>query len=155
MPSSPTTSPPDADQDAFEDALRAFQSTPAYDPEAPPDIDRVREGLGLAELDAVVEALDLDQPVLQDVLGVSVRTLQRRRKRGDCLTAAESDRLWRLLHIWQRSRTAFAAHGAARTWLKTPHGLLGGETPLERLDTEPGLREVEDLLTTLDETGAA
>jgi putative toxin-antitoxin system antitoxin component (TIGR02293 family) len=155
MPSSPTPSPPSADQDAFEDALRTFQSTPAYEPEAPPDIDRVREGLGLAELDAVVEALDLDQPALQDVLGISVRTLQRRRKQGDALTAAESDRLWRLLHIWQRSRTAFASDESARTWLKTPHGLLGGETPLERLDTEPGLREVEDLLTTLDETGAA
>jgi len=32
---------------------------------------------------------------------------------------------------------------------------LDGETPLQRLDTEPGLREVEDLLTTIDETGAA
>lgn len=155
MPTSTTTSPPSADQDAFEDALRTFQSTPAYEPEAPPDIDRVREGLGLAELDAIVDALGLDQSALQDVLGISVRTLQRRRKRDDCLTAAESDRLWRLLHIWQRSRTAFASDDAARAWLKTPHGLLGGETPLERLDTEPGLREVEDLLTTLDETGAA
>ncbi|NBB74821.1 MAG: DUF2384 domain-containing protein [Bacteroidetes bacterium] len=155
MPTSTTTSPPSADQDAFEDALRTFQSTPAYEPEAPPDIERVREGLGLAELDAVVDALGLDQPALQDVLGISVRTLQRRRKQGDALTAAESDRLWRLLHIWQRSRAAFSADEAARTWLKTPHGLLGGETPLERLDTEPGLREVEDLLTTIDETGAA
>lgn len=155
MPASPTTSPSSANQDAFEDALRTFQSTPSYEPEAPPDIDRIREGLGLAELDAVVDALDLDQPALQDVLGISVRTLQRRRKQGDALTAAESDRLWRLLHIWQRSRTAFAADEAARAWLKTQHGLLGGETPLERLDTEPGLREVEDLLTTLDETGAA
>jgi len=155
MPASTTTSTPSADQDGFEDALRAFQSTPAYDHEAPPDIDRVREGLGLSELDAIVDALGLDQPALQDVLGVSVRTLQRRRKQGDALTAAESDRLWRLLHIWQRSRTAFASDDAARSWLKTPHGLLDGETPLERLDTEPGLREVEDLLTTLDETGAA
>lgn len=155
MSTSTPTSPPSADQGAFEDALRTFQSTPAYASEAPPDIERVREGLGLAELDAIVEALDLGQSALQEVLGISVRTLQRRRKQGDALTAAESDRLWRLLHIWNRSRTAFASDDAARTWLKTPHGMLGGETPLERLDTEPGLREVEDLLTTIDETNAA
>jgi hypothetical protein len=34
-------------------------------------------------------------------------------------------------------------------------GVLGGESPVERLDTEPGLREVEDMLTVIDETGAA
>ena len=152
---SATAPPRRTNQDDFEEALRSFRSARAQTSDAPPDIERVRNGLGMAELDAVVDALDLDQTALQDVLGISVRTLQRRRKRGNALTAAASDRLWRLLHIWQRSRTAFASDDAARTWLKTPHGLLGGETPLERLDTEPGLREVEDLLTTLDETGAA
>jgi len=156
---SATAPPRRTNQDDFEEALRSFRSARAQTsdapPGAPPDIERVRNGLGMDELDAVVDALDLDQTALQDVLGISVRTLQRRRKQGDPLTAAASDRLWRLLHIWRRSRTAFASDDAARTWLKTPHGLLGGETPLERLDTEPGLREVEDLLTTLDETGAA
>lgn len=142
-------------QDAFENALRSFRSARSEAGDAPPDIERVRKGLGMAVLDAVFEALDLDQSDVQDVLDISVRTLQRRRKQGKDLTPSESDRLWRLLHIWERSRTAFASDDAARTWLKTPHGLLDGETPLERLDTEPGLREVEDLLTTIDETGAA
>jgi putative toxin-antitoxin system antitoxin component (TIGR02293 family) len=89
------------------------------------------------------------------VLGISVRTLQRRRRQGQDLTAATSDHRWRLLHIWQCSRCAFPSGEAARTWLRAPHGLLGGETPLEHLETQPGLREVENLLTTLDETGAA
>lgn len=109
----------------------------------------------MAVLDAAIDALNLDQSAVESVLDISVRTLQRRRKQGSDLTPAESDRLWRLLHVWARSQAAFASDDAARTWLKTPHGLLGGETPLERLDTEPGLREVEDLLTTLDETNAA
>ena len=151
----PASVPQRADQAAFEDALHAFQSTRSEAPDTPPAINQVRDGLGMADLDAVTEALDLDASDLQGVLGTSVRTLQRRRKQGSALTAAESDRLWRLIHIWQRSRTAFASDDAARTWLKTPHGLLNGETPLQRLDTEPGLREVEDLLTTIDETGAA
>jgi len=155
MSPSTTVQRQSADQRYFEDALRAFQSTVATTATLPPGREQVRQGLGLAELDAVVEALNLDQSDLQDVLGISVRTLQRRRKQDQALTAAESDRLWRLLHIWQRSCRAFASDEAARTWLKTPHGLLSGETPLERLDTEPGLREVEDLLTTIDETGAA
>jgi putative toxin-antitoxin system antitoxin component (TIGR02293 family) len=142
-------------QDDFEDALQAFRSGGDQTSEAPPDIERVRNGLGMAELDAVVDALNLSQSDVQDVIDISVRTLQRRRKQGKALTPAESDRLWRLLHIWAKSRVAFASESSARQWLKAPHGLLNGETPLERLDTEPGLREVEDLLTTLDETNAA
>lgn len=152
---SATAPPRRTQQNEFESALRSFRSARAEAGDAPPDIERVRKGLGMAVLDAVFGALDLEQSAVENVLGISVRTLQRRRKQGKDLTSAESDRLWRLLHIWDRSRTAFASDDAARTWLKTPHGLLGGETPLERLDTEPGLREVEDLLTTVDETGAA
>lgn len=155
MPASSTSAPERADQAAFEDALHAFRSIQSEAPGPPPAIGQVRDGLGMAELDAVAEALRLNMSDLQGVLGTSARTLQRRRKRGDALTAAESDRLWRLIYIWQRSHTAFASEEAARTWLKTSHGLLHGETPLQRLDTEPGLREVEDLLTTIDETGAA
>jgi putative toxin-antitoxin system antitoxin component (TIGR02293 family) len=80
----------------------------------------------------------------------------RRRKGDQRLTAAESDRLWRLLHIFDLALEAFGEREeAARTWLTTPHPLLQGETPLERLDTEPGLREVEDMLTVIDETAAA
>lgn len=109
----------------------------------------------MAVLDAVVDRMGLDQADLEDVLGISVRTIQRRRKQDKDLTMIESDRLWRLLHIWRKSQAVFGSDETARTWLKASHGLLRGETPLERLDTEPGLREVEDLLTTLDETNAA
>ena len=152
---SATAPPRRTQQNEFESALRSFRAVRSESEAAPPDIERVRSGLGMAVLDAVFDALALEQSAVEDVLGISVRTLQRRRKQGSDLTPAESDRLWRLLYIWKRSRTAFASDDAARTWLKTPHGLLDGETPLERLDTEPGLREVEDLLTTVDETGAA
>jgi putative toxin-antitoxin system antitoxin component (TIGR02293 family) len=152
---SSAATPQPTQQDDFERALRSFRSGRAEAGDAPPNIERIREGLGMEEMDEVAHALNLSQSDLEGVLDLSVRTLQRRRKQGKGLTPVESDRLWRLLHIWTRSRSAFASEDAARTWLKTPHGLLDGETPLQRLDTEPGLREVEDLLTTIDETGAA
>jgi len=152
---SAASTPQRTEQDAFEEALRAHGSTRPQAEEVPPGIERVRKGLSMTVLDRVVDRLDLEQAALEDVLGISVRTLQRRRKQGKDLTPTESDRLWRLLHIWRRTQAAFASNETARIWLKTPHGLLGGETPLERLDTEPGLREVEDLLTTIHETNAA
>jgi putative toxin-antitoxin system antitoxin component (TIGR02293 family) len=35
---------------------------------------------------------------------------------------------------------------AANRWLKRPNAALGGKTPLELLDTEPGVHTVENVL---------
>ncbi len=115
----------------------------------------VRAGLDPAEIDALRQALGLSAGAVEPLLSASARTLQRRRARGEKLTPAESDRVWRLLHVTALACDALGTEAAAREWLTTPKTLLGGETPLERLDTEPGLREVEDMLTVIDETSAA
>lgn len=142
-------------QDAFTRAIgtavRANQGSGAV-----PDAAAVRVGLPLDTLDGALRAVGLSADALGGVLDVSARTLQRRRASGDRLTPAESDRLWRVLHVDALARRAFGDDAeAARVWLTSPKALLGGETPLQRLDTEPGLREVEDMLTVVDETAAA
>lgn len=143
-------------REAFEDSLRKHLAQRREDRAGVPDASGIREGIDLAALDDIQQRLGLSQEVLERTLSVSARTLQRRRKGDQRLTAAESDRLWRLLHIFDLALEAFGEREeAARTWLTTPHPLLQGETPLERLDTEPGLREVEDMLTVIDETAAA
>lgn len=121
-----------------------------------PDVDEVRRGLDLATLDELRVRLGLSQETMELLLGTSIRTLQRRRKGENRLTPVESDRLWRILHVMDRALRAFEGDEAsARTWLLTPKPILAGESPLQRLDTEPGLREVEDMLTVIDETSAA
>ena len=141
---------------AFEEALRKHLAQRREDSAGVPNASGIREGIDLAALDQIQKRLGLSQEVLERTLSVSARTLQRRRKGDQRLTAAESDRLWRLLHIFDLALEAFGdREEAARTWLTTPHPLLQHETPLERLDTEPGLREVEDMLTVIDETAAA
>ncbi len=122
---------------------------------AVPDRETVRAGLGLEALEDVQRRLGLAPEALEQTLHVSTRTLQRRRKHKQPLTAAESDRVWRLIYMLARATVALGDEASARTWLTTPKALLGGETPLQRLDTEPGFREVEDMLTVIDETSAA
>lgn len=161
MPSAPSKRPPsqETSQEAFEEGLRDHlaDQTGAQKSSRPsvPAADRVRSGLAPSVLSDIKEIVGLGWEDLEGVLGVSARTLQRRRERSENLTPAESDRLWRLLHIWHRATEALGSEDAARRWLAAPHDLLGGDSPLERLDTEPGLREVEDMLTVIDETGAA
>ena len=152
-------------QEAFEDRLRQrrkgrpTQHSAAV--AAVPDASQVRSGLEVGLLNELLEQLGLSQEAFARMMGVSVHTLQRRRaESGGRLTPAESDRLWHLLlgttrSSWDHALGALGSADAARAWLTEAKAVLGGESPAERLDTEPGLREVEDMLTVLDETGVA
>ncbi|MEM8548695.1 MAG: antitoxin Xre-like helix-turn-helix domain-containing protein [Pseudomonadota bacterium] len=109
----------------------------------------IRQGLAYSALDEVARTLALTQDVLLRVLGISERTLQRRRRNGQ-LSSAESDRLWRFVHIYQVALPAFENQQAdAVAWLTTPNDRLGGDTPVAHLDTEPGMRLVEQMLTSI------
>lgn len=142
-------------QARFERELRRRLTARKRESSTVPNVRGVRQGLDVAALDEVRTWLGLREETLERVLSVSARTLQRRRTGDQRLTPSESDRLWRVLHVIHRAIDALGDEDAARTWLLSPQALLGGETPLERLDTEPGLREVEDMLTVIDETAAA
>jgi DNA-binding transcriptional regulator YiaG len=91
-------------QEAFEDRLRQrrkgrpTQHSAAV--AAVPDASQVRSGLEVGLLNELLEQLGLSQEAFARMMGVSVRTLQRRRaESGGRLTPAESDRLWHLLHV--------------------------------------------------------
>ena len=153
----------DPAQEAFEQNLSRHLRAQRRGRADVPGAARVRAGLPLSALDDIQRTVGLSSDQLESLLGTSTRTLQRRRQRSEDLTPAESDRLWRLLYVWHLAVDAFGSDEAAHAWLTEPHGLLRSEgrpegcpeSPLGRLDTEPGLREVEDMLTVIDETAAA
>ncbi len=70
-----------------------------------------------------------------------------RRKQSGRLSQEESERLLRLGRIFE---LATALHdgdqAAARQWLETPIPALANHKPLDLSQTEPGAREVEDLM---------
>lgn len=115
----------------------------------------IRRGLPYEELERFVQALDLSQQQIADLLLVSERTLARRRRDGR-LTQAESDRLVRLTRLAADAADAFDDDWeAAAEWLVTEKTLLGGETPLKHADTEPGLQAARDMLGVIQHTMAA
>lgn len=116
------------------------------------DSSAVRKGLSYETLESLREELGLTQEVLTQVLGTSERTLQRRRTSGR-LSPSESDRVWRIAHVYHRALGAFDDRtDEARAWLTTPKRALGGDTPIEHLDTEPGERVVEQMLAVIEHT---
>jgi len=105
----------------------------------------VRAGLPYAALEHVRERLDASDALLARALGGSTRTLHRRRETGT-LTTDESDRLVRLAEIVALAGQALDGADRAQAWLREPHALLGGASPLDHMDTVTGMEEVKTML---------
>lgn len=106
----------------------------------------VRKGLPTSSVTVLAERLDISNTVLSQKLGIPQRTLTRRLSQRSRLTAAESDRTVRLARVFANAVELIGDEEKAVAWLQTPNRALGGERPLDQLDTDVGAREVEDLL---------
>jgi putative toxin-antitoxin system antitoxin component (TIGR02293 family) len=105
----------------------------------------IREGFPPVVVRKVMDSAGLTLKELAASLDLSPRSLQRRRERGR-LASYESDRLYRLARIVALAKHYIGNGEAAARWLKRPNRALGGRSPLELVDTEPGARSVEDVL---------
>ena len=106
----------------------------------------VREGLPAEALFLLAKRLDLRQAEISAKIGIPQRTLTRRMARHARLSAAESDRTVRLAQVYAHAIDTLGSEEKATQWLKTPNRTLRGTRPLDQLDTDPGVREVEDVL---------
>ena len=106
----------------------------------------VREGLPVKSLLLLAERLDIRQAEISEKIGIPKRTLTRRLTQHSRLTAAESDRAVRLAQVYANAADTLGDGDKAAAWLKTPNRALRGGRPLDQLDTDPGVREVEDVL---------
>ncbi len=109
----------------------------------------ILDGLPMAELVDLREALDLPMERVAAKVGMSRATFHRRQKTG-VLSTDESDKTLRLARIFGRAVTVLGGIPAARGWLNAPQRGLGGAIPLDYAETEIGAREVETLLGRID-----
>ena len=108
--------------------------------------DLVREGLPVEALFLLADRMGLRQAEISEKIGIPLRTLTRRLAQHARLTAAESDRTVRLAQVFATAAETLGSEEKAAQWLKTPNRALRGGCPLDQLDTDPGVREVEDVL---------
>ena len=106
----------------------------------------VRKGLPAGSVSALAERLHVSNRTLSRTLGIPQRTLTRRLGKASLLTPAESDRTVRLARVYANAVEMIGDEEKAIEWLNTPNRALGGEKPLDQLDTDTGARVVEDIL---------
>ena len=113
-------------------------------------IRQLERGFSFKTLQSLESRSGLALPRLAGIIGIPERTLARR-KVSRRLTPEESERLLRISAVFEDAVDLFEGDVAAAVkWLTTPRRALGDRTPLAYARTEPGAREVENLIGRLE-----
>ena len=112
-------------------------------------IGAVRRGLPYSVFERVQATLGVSAQTLAGLIGLPVRTLNKRKHEGR-FSSEESDNLLRVVRVVSKTFDFFRDPEAARAWLGAPERAFDGETPLSLLDTEMGAQEVFGLLGQLE-----
>lgn len=139
------------------DALRADDPTPGpaqlflrLQASKPAELrEAVRQGLPFSALESLTQQLDLSLLQSAALLGIPPRTVARR-KEARQLNPQESDRVYRVARAASQAVEVLGSLEKARLWLKTPNRALNCDRPLDLLDTEIGVRQVEEVLLRLN-----
>lgn len=92
------------------------------------------------------------ESVLDKAIGISLRTLQRRRKDGGetVLSVEQSNRTWKFAEILGRATEIFGSKEEAESWMNSPAIGLDQRRPIDLMATAVGTEAVEDYLTRIE-----
>jgi putative toxin-antitoxin system antitoxin component (TIGR02293 family) len=83
---------------------------------------------------------------LARLVHIPPRTYARRVAAKARLDIPEGERAVRIMRLYDLAKGFFGTHDNTREWLNCRVPALGGRTPLDMARTEPGAREVENLI---------
>lgn len=113
------------------------------------DLHTVESGVPVATMANFVSASGLQFRDIYNVV-IPARTLKHRKARKESLTPDESDKLARLIRIYDHAMRVLGDRDKALHWLNKPIRRFAGRTPIQMLRTEFGARMVEEMLGQMD-----
>jgi putative toxin-antitoxin system antitoxin component (TIGR02293 family) len=114
------------------------------------NLESVEAGVPVQTMTEFVAASGVDFKDIYNIV-IPARTLKHRRSRKQCLSADESDKLARLVRVFDQAVGVFGDTEQARGWLYAPKKRFDARTPLDMLRTDFGGRMVEEMLGQIDE----
>jgi putative toxin-antitoxin system antitoxin component (TIGR02293 family) len=94
----------------------------------------------------LADTLSMRRAQVAKRLNIPARTLSRRLATKSRLTQDESDRTLRMARVVALANEVLGAEDKASRWMVAPNRALGGKRPFDQLDTELGVRSVEEIL---------
>jgi putative toxin-antitoxin system antitoxin component (TIGR02293 family) len=112
---------------------------------------RVEEGLPVAEVVAFAKQAGFTNDELARLIHIPPRTYARRVASNARLKIPEGERAVRLMRLFERAKQVFQTDENTRGWFNGRILALGWKTPLEYAQTEPGAREVENIIGRIED----
>lgn len=104
----------------------------------------IRNGVLAKDVLKLQKAFNVPINSFGHTVGISVKTITGKKEAK--LKKDQSERVLRFAGLFDHATEVFANIKLIQEWFITPNRCLGGETPLQYADTEPGAQEVDDLL---------
>ncbi len=111
-------------------------------------IKHINSGLPFSLFEQLCHKLHVSRATLASVLQFSLTTLNRGRERK-LLNPSESERLARIVRLFEMCTLQLGSEEESRLWLTTPNQDLDWKSPLKFSQHEFGARRVEDLIVSL------
>jgi putative toxin-antitoxin system antitoxin component (TIGR02293 family) len=108
-------------------------------------LERVEAGVPVSTMTNFVAASGMQMKDIYAVV-IPARTLKHRRARKERLTPDESDKLVRLVRVYDQAVRVLGDKESALYWLSEPKKRFDGRTPVQMLRTDLGGRMVEEML---------
>jgi putative toxin-antitoxin system antitoxin component (TIGR02293 family) len=106
----------------------------------------IKKGISSQIMEPVGQYLGLGKGALAELMALDRSTATRLTSKGQLLPPHAAETLLRLLEIHDMAADVFATETDASAWLRTPHPLLDGESPLEAAKTSYGASTVKNTL---------
>jgi putative toxin-antitoxin system antitoxin component (TIGR02293 family) len=114
-------------------------------------IDTIRSGVLKIQADQTAEAYSLTSRDMARILQISERSYHRYQP-DMRLDAVSTERLLQLQKLYELGKDVFEDLAKFNRWLKRPLRVLGNRTPFELLDTNAGMRLIEDELWRIEQS---
>lgn len=114
-------------------------------------VQRVEEGLPVMEVVRFGKQAGFTNSELAKLINIPARTYARRIADKGRFKVQESERAARLMRVFDYAKRLFVTDENTRGWFNARLIVLGGKTPLEYAQTEPGAREVEAVIERIED----
>ncbi len=109
----------------------------------------IHSGLRASIVNDIADVLPVDKATVLRAIGIDKATLGRRILRRAELDPAQAEAALRTMEITTLATETFGTLEKAALWLKKPHPLLGGTSPLDYANNQYALAKVKSMLSSI------
>lgn len=106
----------------------------------------LRRGISSKAIGPLSDFLGLGKGLVAEYLDLDRTTAHRRAAKDQPLPVHSAEGVLRLLELDQMATDTFETEDESAQWLRRPHPMLEGETPLAAAKTSYGMQRVKDIL---------